>query len=206
MSNGITDVLETMAANSELLKGFSTAISAEGLSMAGDAAGGLGKTGKMAAYKFGSILVEPAVWMATGKIPGVVDALLWGIGSAATAAGQKVISGASFSTSIAKAVIENQSNKKLQEAMRSEPDLNKARYMDLCSNFHSGLYSAQTNALMVAQAGGVAWQHSNGFWVYIKDAKGALVCNYLPNNFSKLYCPYLPLTPDAKGRMEVEIY
>lgn len=206
MSNGITDVLETLSNNSELLKGFGTTITAEGLSFGAKKAGEAGKIVKAGAMKFGSLVVEPAVWAISGKAPSLVEGFLWGAGAASSLAGNAIGSGAAAGTSIAKAIVDNQSNKKLQEAMRSEPDITKARYMDLCSNFRSTLYSAQTNALLIAQSGGVAWQHSNGFWVYIKDARGGLVCNYLPSNFSKLYCPYLPITPVGGGKVEIETY
>ncbi|MEZ6129864.1 MAG: hypothetical protein R3C59_14370 [Planctomycetaceae bacterium] len=192
MGNGITDFIE---ANQELAKGVSVTLASDTLArLAGESAT---KTAK--ALRFGSILVEPAVWVLTAKTPGFVDLLYAGTGAVATYAGKEMISKAAFGASIAKAVIDNQTSKKLKEAMNSERDPVRASQMKLCSDqffFSSG---ESIDALKIAKSGGVVWQHPNGLWVCIKDATGHFVCDYEPKVYAKVYCPVLPLEPISGG-------
>ena len=46
--------------------------------------------------------------------------------------------------------------------------------------------------------GGTAWEHPNGLWVYITDARGLLVCDYRPVVARKIYQPLLPLRPAGR--------
>lgn len=57
------------------------------------------------------------------------------------------------------------------------------------------------NAQTIAGKGGVAWQHPNGLWVYLKleeNGKEVLVCDYKPKKATKIPGPDLPLRLQGK--------
>lgn len=202
MGNGITDVFE---ANSKLATGISSVVASETLANLAKSAAKAGKPFKAGALTFGSLVVDPALWLYSGDGPGAADVAIWLFGAAATLSGKAAAAPAGIAANIAKAAIDNANDKKLQEAMRSEP-FEKAPYMDLCSNYPFWSNGAMIDAMTIANAGGVAWQHTNGYWVYMKDASGRLVCDYEPKVFTKVLCPVLPLEPDGKGGFKWTTY
>jgi len=195
MGNGITDLLES---NRALATGMSSVLASETLTNLAKGAANAGKTVKAGAFTFGSLVVDPAIWLYNGSGPGAADVAIWLFGAAATLTKSTIGSPAGIAANIAKAAIDNINNKKLQEAMRGEP-FEKAPYMDLCTNYPFWSNGAMIDAMAIAEAGGVAWQHTNGYWVYMKDASGRLVCDYEPKIYTKVFCPVLPLEPNGKG-------
>lgn len=192
MGNGITDFIE---ANPELAKGISVTLASETLgNMAGE-----GLTTGAKALRFGSILVEPAVWVATAKVPTFVDLVYLGVGAMATLGGKKLLSKASVGASVAKAVIDNQTNKKLKEVMISEGSPARASQISLCSEQFAFSSGEMIDALKLTKSGAVTWQHPNGVWVCIRDLAGHLVCDYEPKVYTKVYAPVLPLEPISGG-------
>jgi hypothetical protein len=58
-------------------------------------------------------------------------------------------------------------------------------------------------ATEIARKGGVAWQGKNGQWVYITDAQGFPVCDFVPNNYLNIWQPNRPLTMHPNGEFMI---
>ena len=54
-------------------------------------------------------------------------------------------------------------------------------------------------AMKIASMGGVAWEHENGAYMFIKDANGLAVCDFRPRSYKTLYAPVLPLQRRGDG-------
>lgn len=144
------------------------------------------------------LVVQPAVWIATGRGPDAGDAFIYGTSVVGAFAGA-IVAVPGIITGMVKAAVDDHTATLVEEAKRDEP----AQYrnaicpVDDFSFFASGGHIQSTT---IASYGGVAWQHPNGVYVFAKDARGRLVCDYEPARWQKLYAPHLPLQ-GANGRV-----
>lgn len=139
--------------------------------------------------------VQPVVWIvdnrANGTAPDEVDVGLWVFGLFGAFA-----AGAAFVTGIVKAFVDDDTKRKLEEVRRSEP-AGRGKFVHACVN-RGGQRRQFNNAQKVAMAGGTAWMHSNGLWVFITDACGRLIVDYDPSRADEILRPTLPLK-DIRG-------
>lgn len=149
---------------------------------------GIGKLGPLA---------QPAVWVLDAAVndtsPDAADIGLYGLGLFGGPAGW-----AAAAVGMLKGFVDDDSRAKLQAAQASEPEEFRA-FIRSCTS-----YSISAPALIVAQEiasrGGTAWQHSNGLWVYITDARDRMVANYQPKVARVVYQPVDPPTPAGAGK------
>ncbi len=157
-------------------------------------------------------VVQPVFWLMDG-MGDPLDVALWGAGFAARAF-SPVGWGLTFA-SIAKSVIQDEIEEQLVEAVRSEPKkirpiLKPVIYYDLsCGD--------RINALKIVAAGGTAWEHENGLWLYAEvpdrstssqaaskrkssqTKKPGDPLIYHPRSWQTIYTPKLPLNKKGKG-------
>lgn len=188
MADGITDFL-TDNSNTATSAGTTLAsITLETLAK---------EAGEEAIGKTLGIIVEPAVWAIQGKAPDAGDGFLWGAGTIATLVGSTIGGVAVATTSILKGVADDDISRKAEAASACEPE--KVRKgIDAVTAYSSWSAHAIT-AQTIASKGGTTWQHPNGQWVFIRDAKGKLVCDYKPAVAQVIYQPLLPLRPVGDG-------
>lgn len=153
---------------------------------------GLDKIGQKVAGK----LLTPAVWAANyavnGNAPDKTDVGLFGVGLLGGAAAP-----ASITTGLVKAAVDDDMDQRLKIIQSGEKPTYR-KFIKPCFRFASG--PPQINAMNIASLGGTAWQHKNGLWVYITDAKNHHVPNFKPNNTLRIYQPVWPLKPLGNGK------
>lgn len=179
-SNGVTDFINN---SSNVGKETVQTIASIGIEKAA------GLAGKAALGSIGGALVQPAVWVMSGKSPQPGDIELWGMGTLVGLAGP-IGAGATIVTGLMKATLEDREDRIIAEAVAREPE----RYRPFISSVRN--YSAQGRgiaAMVVASHGGVTWKVSRSTWVFIRDAGGRLVCDYEPAYAMEIYAPDLPL-------------
>ena len=143
------------------------------------------------------LVVQPAVWIATGSGPDAGDAFIYGTGVVGVFAGALVAIPA-LVTGVVKAAVDDHTQSLVDDAKRGE----RAEVRD-------GIYSVgdydfwasggHIQAMQIAAAGGVAWKHPNGAYLFIKDRNGLPVCDFRPNVYQTLYYPVLPLQRVGDG-------
>lgn len=179
MSDGITDVIQD---NKSAIVSTNSTIASMGLE----------SMGKSAAGK----LVSPAVWAldwaANDQAPDAVDIGLYGMGLIGG-----VVGIAAAGTGIVKALVDDDTNRKLETIRAAEPGKFRA-FIHPCVDY--GFSGQGINAMTIASEGGTAWEHPNGLWAYIVDATGKLVCDYRPAVAERIYQPLLPLRPTGGGK------
>ncbi|WP_458093583.1 hypothetical protein [Roseomonas sp. WA12] len=187
--NGITDLINT---SSNLGKEVSQTIASETLNRGIEAAAAnAGKAGLGKILGGGaSALVQPAVWILSGKAPQPGDVELWGLGTVAGLAGGAIGSAAGIVTGLVKAAVEDHEDGIIAHAVAREP----AKYQRFIVSVRNyGRSGRGIVAMTVANHGGVAWRVGPATWVYITDALGRLVCDYQPAYAMEIYAPVLPL-------------
>ncbi len=143
------------------------------------------------------LVVQPAVWIATGTGPDAGDAVIYGTGVAGVVAGA-IVAVPAILTGVVKAAVDDHTATLVEEVRQGEPAefrqaiLGTDDYSFWASNNH-------ITAMTIAAAGGVAWKAKNGAYCFIRDAKGHLVCDYRPKAYESLYYPMLPLTKVGNG-------
>lgn len=145
------------------------------------------------------LLVQPAVWAATGTAPDAADVFLYGTGAAGVVAGATVAVPALL-VGMLKGYMDDRTQTLVDEAKLSEPALYRDGIQPL-GNFGFWANDNSTQAAVIASYGGVAWQHPNGALCFIRDANGRLVSDYEPAAFTWVYCPELPLVAAGNGRV-----
>jgi hypothetical protein len=186
--NGITDLINN---SSNVGKEVSQTIASETISRTLEAAL---KAKDVAApgIKAGLVgaLVQPAVWILSGKAPQPGDIPLWGLGTAVSLLGGAIGSGATMVTGIIKAAVEDNEDKMIAAAIQREPE----KYRPFITSVRNyGASGRGIVAMTIASHGGVTWRVAPSTWVYITDAKGRLVCDYRPAFSFETYGPVLPL-------------
>ena len=138
--------------------------------------------------------VSPAVWTLTGEAPSKVDGGLWAIG---------LIPGfgiAAAGTSFIKGMVDDDVRRRLEGVKACEP-AEKRPFIRPAVDY--SMWAGEgINAQTIASCGGTAWEHPNGLWVYLADARGVPVCDYRPAIARTIYRPYLPLSPAGRGRVK----
>ena len=152
---------------------------------------GLEKAGQ----KVAGVLVTPAVWVlnysAQGSTPDKIDVGLYVTGFFGTLA-----SAGTITTSLVKAVVDDDIDTKLREIQSGEEPKYRP-FIKPCYRY--GMSAPQINAMSIANKGGTAWKHPNGLWVYITDINGYLVNNFKPKKAVVVYRPNLPLKKNRTG-------
>lgn len=137
------------------------------------------------------LAVQPVVWAVTGTGPDAGDAFIYGVGAAGAAAGWILVVPATI-TGIVKAAVDDYVGGLVHEAKQDEPDAVRG---GIYGTDDYGFWASNNHitAMTIASYGGVAWQHPNGAYLFIKDASDTLICDYHPKSYKKLYRPVLPL-------------
>lgn len=150
---------------------------------------GLESLGKSAAGN----LVTPAIWAlnytATESKPSGVDVGIYAVGF--------LNAPASIVTSIFKSIVDDDINKKVN-MIRQQHDAKFRLYIQPVQNF-GGMTAPYITATKIARKGGVAWQGKNGQWVYITDAQGIPVFDFVPSNYLNIWQPTTPLSRHSNG-------
>ena len=146
------------------------------------------------AGKIAGAVVQPAVWVldfaANDAPPDGTDVSLWGLSLVSGPVGW-----AAAATGILKGAVDDRTRHLLEQARAAEPQ-ERRKFMSACADY--GWSGQGINAQTIASKGGTAWEHPNGLWVYITDARGLLVCDYRPVVARKIYQPLLPLRPAGR--------
>lgn len=143
------------------------------------------------------LVIQPAVWIATGSGPDAADTFIYGTGVAGVVAGA-ILTVPAIVTGVVKAAVDDHTATLVEEVKQGEP----ARYrdgihpVDDYSFFASG---GHIQAMTIAAAGGVAWEANNGVYCFIRDANEKLVCDYRPASCRRLYAPLLPIQKVGNG-------
>ena len=187
-NNGITDYINNSSnvgkevsqtiASETISRGLEAALQAKNVAAAGVKAGLVGA------------LVQPAVWVLSGKAPQPGDIPLWGMGTIVSLAGGPIGAGAAMVTGLVKAAVEDHEDKEIAVAVQKEPEKYRP-FITSVRNF--GASGRGIVAMTIANHGGVTWRVGKATWVYITDAKGRLVCDYKPAFAYSIYGPELPL-------------
>ncbi len=137
------------------------------------------------------LAVQPVVWAVTGTGPDAGDAFIYGVGAAGAAAGWILVVPATI-TGIVKAAVDDYVGGLVAEAKQDEPAAVRG---GIFGTDDYGFWSSNNHitAMTIASYGGVAWQHPNGAYLFIKDATGTPICDYHPQSYQQLYRPVLPL-------------
>ncbi|NKC30337.1 hypothetical protein [Falsiroseomonas selenitidurans] len=183
-SNGITDLINN---SSNTGREVAQTLASETLSRAiARGAGGL----RGAAGGLAGALVQPAVWVLSGRAPQPGDIELWGLGTVVSLAGGAIGSGATMVTGLVKALVEDHEDGIIATAVANEPE----RYRPFIRSVRNyGASGRGIVAMTIANHGGVTWRVGPATWVYITDATGKLVCDYRPAHAMEIYAPVLPL-------------
>ncbi len=180
--NGVADLINNSA---NVGRTATTTIVSEGLSR------GLEAAGRRALGTAAGAVVEPAVWVLSGRAPHSGDVALWGMGTVLSAAAGAVGSVASAATGLIKAAVEDHEDRLIERARQHEPE----RYRPFITSVrHYGGWAGRTiEAQAIASRGGTAWRVAPSVWVYITDALGRLVCDYEPAFAFEICTPAMPL-------------
>ena len=188
-SNGITDLINN---SSNTGREVAQTIASETISrLIERGTGTAGRAALRGAVGNGvGALVQPAVWIISGKAPQPGDIALWGMGSVASMVGGAIGSGAAIVTGVVKALVEDHEDGISATAIANEP----ARYRPFIRSVRNyGMSGRGIVAMDIANHGGVTWRVGPATWVFITDATGKLVCDYRPAYAMEIYAPTLPL-------------
>ncbi len=152
---------------------------------------GLDKVGRSTA----GVFVTPAVWALDYSVNGnSPDSIDWSLYIAGLS--NPLVGFATSVTGIFKSIVDDDTNAKLREIQAGE-QMPYAKFIKAC--YHYAPSPAQINAMTIANHGGTAWQHENGLWVYITDAKNRMVHDFLPRSAVVVYQPKIPFERDQHG-------
>jgi hypothetical protein len=186
--NGITDFINN---SSNVGREVAQTIASETISRSLEAAL---QARKVAAAGLGGglagALVQPAVWVLSGRAPQPGDIPLWLLGTGASLVAGTVGSAASIVTGLVKAAVEDHEDREIAAAVRNEPE----KYRPFIKSVRNyGASGRGIVAMTIANEGGVTWRVGRATWVYITDARDRLVCDYRPAFAYEIYGPELPL-------------
>lgn len=186
--NGVTDVLEEQVNADPSLQ--NTLVNT-GVTVASVGLGYLPTRG-LTNYGMLGNFVQPLVWAYQGNTGDWADKVLYGLGCfpPLTLAAGLVSIWKGWMDDMAADVL-----RKTNEVIADEPPhLAKAIFPTATYKWPS---HPDINAQHIAKAGGTAWQHPNGLWVYLKlekNGKPVMTCDYKPRRAVKVLGPQLPLT------------
>ncbi|MBS8225078.1 hypothetical protein [Vannielia litorea] len=143
------------------------------------------------------LVVQPAVWIATGTGPDAGDTVIYGAGVAGVVAGA-IMAVPAIVTGVVKAAVDDHTATLVEEVRQKEPAEFRASILGT-DDYSYWASNNHITAMTIAAAGGVAWKDKNGVYCFVRDAKGRLVCDYRPKSYEALYFPMLPLTKVGNG-------
>lgn len=157
----------------------------------------LKKGGRAALGTGAGALVEPAVWLLSGKAPQPGDVALWGGGTVVGIVGGFFAGLGVAGAGLIKALVEDNEDKLIQAAIQAEP----AQFRPFITSVRAyGTSGRGIVAGTIASHGGVAWRVGPATWVFIRDAKGRLICDYKPKFSYETNGPVLPLRIHSRER------
>lgn len=143
------------------------------------------------------LAVQPVVWVVTDTVPDAGDAFTY----VATGIGGLVSLGwavPGIVTGVIKAAVDDHTQTLVDEAKQDEPGHVRAGMYPL-GDYSFWASGGHIQAMTIATAGGVVWQHPNGAYIFVKDANDLLVCDYRPQRSQRIYRPLLPLQRAGNG-------
>jgi hypothetical protein len=180
-ANGITDLINN---SSNMGREVSQTVASVTLEQ------GLAVAGRAGAGTIAGALVQPAVWVLSGRPPQPGDIALWGGGVVAGIVAGTLGGVASAVTGVIKAAVEDHEDGIIEGAKAREP----ARYRPFIASVRNfGASGRRIVAMTIANQGGVTWRVGPATWVYVTDAMSRLVCDYRPAFAHEIYAPVLPL-------------
>ena len=160
------------------------------------ASAGFTAIGKNAA----GVVVTPATWALNyavdGRTPNAADLGIFSAGF--------ISAPASAVVGLLKATVDDSINQKLKQAKQDEDPIHQP-YIRAC--YHYSYAPELINAQKIASAGGTAWLHKNGLWVYIvasppkKGDEELMVVDFKPKAAVKVYQPKQPLRRNHHGQL-----
>jgi len=186
--NGITDLINN---SSNTGREASQQIASLTLERLAAAASNAGRSGTARGLGVAGALVTPAVWVLSGEAPTSSEAAFWGLGTALSVAGGAIGAGATMVTGLVKAGLEDREDREIATAIANEP----ARFRPFIRSVrhYSGWSGRGIEAMTIASHGGVTWRVGRSSWVYIRDARDRLICDYQPQHAYEVHGPTLPL-------------
>lgn len=187
-SNGVSDLINNSSnTGKEVGQTIASVTLTQGLKTVGTVAG-KGVLGKAAGPA--GALVQPAIWVVSGKAPQPGDIELWGVSTIVSLFGAITLP-ATLITGFAKAGVEDAEDGQIALAASKEPEQYRPFIRSTRYYTAAGRYQA---AQAIAVHGGVAWRvTTDGVWCYITDAQGRLVCDFQPSHAYEVMGPDLPL-------------
>lgn len=182
--NGVTDYLDQQI---EMNPSYKTTLINSGVFVSSWRLGKLSQLGKLGGFAAGAV-VQPLVWYMQGNTGDAGDKVLYALGLIPP------LTVAAGLVGIWKGRMDDDVLDKLAEVTADEPP-ELAKFI-----FPAATYGwtgqGPILAQKIAQDGGVAWQHPNGLWVFLKfERNGKIIhsCDYVPKNAAKIWGPELPL-------------
>jgi len=146
-----------------------------------------------------SLLVQPAIWAATRTVPDAADTFIYAAGALGTIAQRTLLSVPGMITGAWKGYLDDRTQQLVDEAKQDEPATYRRGIAPL-GDYNFWASNNHNQAMTIASAGGVVWKHPNGALMFIRDARGLLVCDYEPAKWREIYRPVLPLQDAPTGR------
>lgn len=137
------------------------------------------------------LVVQPAVWVATGSRPDAADTFIYGTSAVGVFAGSLVAIPA-IVTGVIKAAVDDSTQTLVDEAKKGERAEVRKGILPV-GDYSFWASGGHIQAMEIASRGGVVWQHPNGAYMFVKDANGYLVSDFRPKVYTKIYHPHLPL-------------
>lgn len=138
------------------------------------------------------LLIQPVVWAVSDDSPDAADAFIYAVGGVGAFAGSLLLSVPALVTGGIKAYVDDQHDELVEQARLDEPEAVRSGIHSV-KDFSFFSSSSHNEAMAVASAGGVTWQHPNGAQLYIKDASDNLICDYHPRRFVRAFMPHIPV-------------
>jgi hypothetical protein len=186
--NGVTDLINNSSNTGREATQQIASLALERLARMAEQAG---RSGASRGLGVAGALVSPAVWVLQGQAPTSSEAAFWGLGTIASVAGGAIGSGATMVTGLVKAVLEDREDEEIARAVANEPE--RYRRFIRSVRHYSGWTGRGIEAMTIAHHGGVAWRIGRSSWVYIRDARDRLICDYRPVHAYEVLGPTLPL-------------
>lgn len=184
VKNGVTDFIDEEIAKDP---NYATTLINSGVFAASFGLGKLERLGKLGKFAAGAI-VQPLVWFVQGNTGDAGDKVLYALGLV------PILTVPAGLVGIWKGRMDDDVLDKLAQVIKDEPP-ELAKFI-----FPAATYAWTAQGPILAQKiaadGGVAWQHPNGLWVFIKferHGKMILPCDYRPNVAKTVLGPILPL-------------
>lgn len=182
--NGVTDYLDEEIAKDP---SYATTLVNSGVFTSSFGLGKLNQLGKLGKFAAGAI-VQPLVWAVQGNTGDAGDKFLYAMGLV------PLLTVPAGLVGIWKGLMDDDVLDKLAQITKGEPP-ELAKFIFPAATYSWKAYGPLL-AKKIAADGGVAWQHPNGLWVFLKferHGKTILSCDYRPKIAKTIVGPELPL-------------